>query len=611
AKVTLLGGGARLVGGARSAELTRREALAIALDGFFPLSSIDDLPDRKRGGIVEFGLPYAAEPAVSRHIAAFLHHYRHAAQDALEGEGFIPDAVLLNGGVFRSKKIVRRLLDLISSWRGGGVRHLDNPHPELAVAYGAVGYALARRGKQPKIGGGSARSYYLILDDGEPEIQRGVCILPRGTEEGGEIILQDRQFALRLGRPVRFNLASLSGDADHKAGDIAEIDEDRFHLLPPLAVSLKRKESGEQTEAAVRLSVMLTEIGTLRIQCVSIENPKRRWDVEFQIRNKPGKSESVQAVLPAGFSGAAESVSLVFGKKSRAVDAKSVRNLRNELEKRLGLRAEWDSGLLRSLFTEFLDGMKYRRRSPAHERVWLNLAGFCLRPGFGYPLDDWRVEQLWEIYPQQIQFVNEAQNWAEWWTLWRRVAGGLSAEAQEKIFSDLAKYIDPASARQPAVAKQIKSRGYEDMVRLAAVLEHLAAERKIRLGEWLLKRLKKTGEPEQSWWALGRVGARVPFHGSSHNAVPPETASAWLDAVLAADWKKNPQAGFAATMIARMSGDRARDIDDGLRGAVLDRLRRDKTPSAWQAMVEQVRELDEKEEGRIFGESLPPGLKLI
>jgi len=302
----------------------------------------------------------------------------------------------------------------------------------------------------------------------------------------------------------------------------------------------------------------------------------------------------------------------VFGAKSKQVDPNAVKTLRADLEKALGShRADWPVPVLRELFASLLDGGKYQRRSEQHERVWLSLTGFCLRPGFGYPLDDWRVEQIWKNYPQGIQYVGETRNWSEWWTLWRRIAGGLDAQAQEKLFTDIAKYLNPAAARQAGVAKQIKTRGYDDMVRLAAVLERLPVAKKIQLGEWLLKRLEKASEPEQTWWALGRVGARVPFHGSSHNVVPTETVSDWLRQILQEDWKKKPTAGFAAALLSRMSGDRTRDIDDKLRQQVLAKLISGKTPMTWQAMVSEVRELDEKDEQQLLGEALPPGLKLI
>jgi uncharacterized protein YjeT (DUF2065 family) len=215
------------------------------------------------------------------------------------------------------------------------------------------------------------------------------------------------------------------------------------------------------------------------------------------------------------------------------------------------------------------------------------------------------------MYAQNIQFVSESQNWAEWWTLWRRIAGGLSQQAQEMIFADITKYIDPAAARQPGVLKQLKLRSYDDIVRLAAVLERLPVAKKVQLGDWLLKRLEKASESNQTWWAVGRIGARIPFHGSSHNVVSSETVENWLPQLLAEDWKKTPQIGFAATLISRMSGDRARDISDEMREQVLEKLKISKAPASWLEMVDSVKELSEKEEKQIFGEALPAGLKLV
>lgn len=606
--VTLLGSGSRLIGGSKSTALSRDEVRQIALDGFLPLSGLQELPDKKRSGVVEFGLPYAAEPAISKHIAAFLHHHAQAAQSALADDSIVPDALLLNGGVFRSSTLARRLIDVLTGWRHGQPPLLlDNRHPELAVAYGAVGYALARRQKKLKIGGGAPRSYFLLVDDDGKPGRRGICLLPKGSEEGLEIVLQQRQFALRVGQPVRFHLLTASGDGDYRPGDLVELDDEQFHSLPPLAVAF----AGEQkVEVAVNLLTTYTEVGTLRLQCVMTEAADQRWDVEFQIRRQ--LAPSVAADLPPQLPQALDKIQRVFGAKSKQVDPQAVKTLRADLEKVLAAsRNEWPTPVLRELFAVLLEGGKFRRRSEQHERLWLSLCGFCLRPGFGYPLDDWRVTQLWKLYPEGLQFVNEKQHWAEWWTLWRRVAGGLSSEAQQRIFSDIAKFINPAAARQAGVAKQMQCRGYEDMVRLAASLERLPVADKLQLGQWLLKRLEKAGEPEQSWWALGRVGSRVPFHGNAHDVVAPEVAGDWLTQLLKVDWKKQPQAGFAATLLARRCGDRARDIDEQLRAKVLEKMKQSKSPPSWLEMVAEFKALDEQQEKQIFGEALPPGLRLI
>jgi uncharacterized protein YjeT (DUF2065 family) len=257
------------------------------------------------------------------------------------------------------------------------------------------------------------------------------------------------------------------------------------------------------------------------------------------------------------------------------------------------------------------EGVGRRRRSASHERVWFNLTGFCLRPGFGYPLDDWRIRELWPLFEQGVQFVPESQVWSEWWTLWRRAAGGLSEAMQTRVLDEIAYCLQPpgkALVKRPAGPRR---QGYDDMVRLAATLERVAIERKIEIGEWLLTRLKKADESRQSWWAVGRIGARVPFHGSAHNVVPPAVARQWLEQLLELDWKQYDTAAFAGAMIARLSGDRARDLDPDMRRRVIEALGTRKAPETWLKMVSEVVDLSEADERRAFGESLPPGLKLI
>ena len=605
--VTVLGAGARLIAGSRSVELTRVEVQDLLVDGFFPCVDSGERPHGRRGGIVEFGLPYAADPAISRQIAAFLAQHAQASRQALgeraPAEGLLPmpDAVLLNGGLFHSSALTRRLLDILAGWRGEPPRQLHNPHPDLAVARGAVAYGMARRGQGLRIGGGSARSYFLLVDSTAGP-RRGVCLLPRGTEEGREVCLLERTFSLRLGQPVRFHLVSSTGDTVYQPGAVVDIDVESFATLPPLATVLASTGAGE---VAVQLAVTLNEVGTLEINCVAKDDPSQRWRLAFQLR---GDAEAgVSTAVHPRFRAAVERIERLYGARARDVGPKEIKTLRTDLEHILGKRDHWDTSLLRALFDALWEGGRRRRRSVDHERLWLSLAGYCLRPGFGYPLDDWRVQQLWSLYEQGVQYGNDIQVWAEWWTLWRRVAGGLDAAAQERILEAIAPDLAPLAKG----AKVPRRQGVDDMLRLAAALERLPASRKVAIGEVLLQRLQGKGESPQNWWALGRLGARVPFHGSAHKVVPRGVAMQWLAQTLAVDWKVVQPAAFAATLLARRSGDRERDVEEGLREQVIQRLRAAKAPLSWIGMVEDVVELDEADQRQIFGEALPPGLKLV
>jgi hypothetical protein len=191
------------------------------------------------------------------------------------------------------------------------------------------------------------------------------------------------------------------------------------------------------------------------------------------------------------------------------------------------------------------------------------------------------------------------------------VAGGLPEAAQTRLIDEVAIHLQPAAAARAQRASGSAKHGYEDMVRLVASLERVPAELKVEVGDWLLERLQKPAETPQSWWAVGRLGAREPFYGSAHNVVPAEVAARWLTTMLALDWHRVEPARFAATQIARMTGDRARDLAPELREKVARRLETAGAPKTWIMLVRDVVKLDEADERRVFGESLPPGLKLL
>jgi molecular chaperone DnaK (HSP70) len=668
ASITLLGAGSKLIGGARTVQVTREEVERVIVDGFFPAVESNERPGKARGALVEFGLPYAADAAVTRHVAAFLSRFAAQSRKALGGDAPhspnaadasgsptgsdadalleaqspealgaapssapdsstgngeealpVPDTLLLNGGVFRAEALTQRLADTLGTWRGAALNVLHNDNPDVAVARGAVAYSLARAGSAPKIGGGSPRSYFLVLDeaggdkhDAEP-VQRGICLLPRGTEEGHEILIAERTFALRLGHPVRFHLVSSSADTVYQAGELVDLAHGDFVRLPPIATVVEPHGERRARETAVQIATSLTEVGTLDVHCIELDNPAQRWLLEFQLRRESAQvnlsADAAPATHPA-LNEAIEQIDRSFGSRAQKVDPKEVKRLRAQLEQLLGPRESWTSALLRELFGALWERARRRRRSADHERLWLNLAGYCVRPGFGYPLDAWRVEQLWSLFDDGIQYVNDSQVWSEWWTLWRRAAGGLDEDAQLRVLDAMA-YLQKAAQSRHKLPFDVAKTGFPDMVRLSASLERIPVERKIELGESVLTRLKKPAENHQSWWAVGRIGARRPFYGSAHSIVPPEIAGTWLNAILALDWKKVDPAAFAAVQIARMTGDRSRDLPEDLRHTVVRRLEAANAPRAWLTMVSENVELDDADEGRVFGESLPAGLKLI
>ncbi|HGY9585666.1 TPA: Hsp70 family protein [Vibrio harveyi] len=621
-KITMLGSGSKLLGGTKSIGLSKQEVHQIALDGFFPLSDFSEVPDKRRSAVVEFGLPYVADPAVSKHVAEFLTQHQQVSRATLgiedDKQNAIPVGLLLNGGVFNSELVTERVTTLLSDWRGAPVTVLDNPHPDWSVALGAVAFGKARRGAQLRIGGGAARSYFLHLQE-KNKMGKALCLLAKGTEEGHEIRLSGRRFSLTLGEPVRFNLLTsthdtLTNNTAIQNGVMVDVDPDLFAPLPPYITTLEGEgaelQANQKERVEVQLACQLTEVGTLKMECVSAEDDSKRWELEFEVRNKQ-TDDSEQVKLHPKLNECKELIARLYSGNKKSAESKEIKTLAKDLEKKLGKRDEWDFTTLRQLFDTFAQGRKRRRRSEQHEKNWLRLAGFALRPGFGDPTDSWRIEQVWGLYQQNIQFKNH-QGWTDWWVFWRRIAGGLSQEQQETILADIAKYLHPGAMKNPQSAKAAQDMGYESMVRLAASLEHLEVEDKVLLATWFLSKAINHNQFEQAhWWAMGRLASRTPLYGSQHNVIPREQAEQWLPKLLEQNWQKEPMIAFAAVMICRKTGDRLFDISDDYREQVLTKLKQSKVPESWVSLVEEVKELSESESKRIFGDALPSGLTLV
>jgi len=608
--LTLLGAGAKIIGGARSVTLERDELKTRILDGFLPLVPFGAGIQQKRSGVTELGLPYCSDPAITRHISAFLSQHGCSTDSADHG---MPDAVLLNGGLFNSPYATRRILEQLTQWRGAAPVELVNQDTGTAVARGAVAYGLSRRGVAiRKVGGGSARSYFLQLPADRDEENQGICLLAKGTETETEISLESKTFSLTLGQTVSFQIFATTEELAVTAGSLVDLNHARFLPLPPLLLAFNPETESGRTDAHVKLVSCLTEIGTLEVGCLSLDDPDRRWNMAFELRGaQPVSGSRIRTAYHPGLDEALALIRPAFEKKSREVDSRKIKNLRQDLENILGARDTWNIGLLRGLFDELMLGLPQRKRSAVHERLWLNLAGYCLRPGYGEPTDSSRIICLLDIYDQGIQYTKETQNWAEWWTLWRRIAGGLNQEAQEHILSSLIGFINPENAKRKNLQASAAQKAFEDMVRLAGSLERIATPQKTELGGWLAQRLEKATETAAGWWALGRIGNRTPLYGSCHTVVNASTAQEWLHLLLKQDWKRNRQAAFSATLIARMSGDRSRDIDQQTRALVADKLARAKMPENWMAMVNNLQSIDHADESRAQGEMLPPGLKLV
>jgi molecular chaperone DnaK (HSP70) len=662
--LTLPGAGSRLMAGGLQIELQRNEVRELLVDGFFPRVKLDDKPVARRSGFQEFGLPYAPDAAVTRYLAAFLTAHRYVDQEEEAGgapaslspgaarpksrrshgapgapsrsepqasqvvpDPARPDLVLFNGGVFASPLLRGRLLEVLSSWFSTPQQPwqpivLDNERLDLAVAQGAAYYGMVRRGQGVRIAGGLARTYYIGIESDPPA---AVCLAPAKVEPGQDVHLADRVLRLLVSQPVEFPLYVSSTRLVDPAGALVAIDREQMRSLPPLRTVIRTGKRDSADTVPVTLHARLTEIGTLDVWC-SEENGKRSWRLQFDVRSATQTDVAAHesAAEQQGFLDESvwltcrETIERTFGAGKGKSPGDPPDVLPRRLTEATGMpRDDWPSSLLRRMGETLLEFESGRGKSPAHEARWINLLGFCLRPGFGMALDDWRVAETWRCMPGRLAHPTPACR-AELLILWRRVAGGLNSGQQKALAEPLLaplrqEYKQLTSGKGRGGPAGASSHESAETWRLLAALELLGTATKIELGQMILQLLsRKRMESIQPAlaWALGRLGARVPQYGPLNTVLPAEEAAAWLGKLLQlAD--DRPAFALAAMQLARRTDDRYRDLPEKVRREVATWLEGRPGTTHFADLVRHGGTLDRQEQGLVFGESLPKGLRLM
>jgi len=288
-KLTVLGRGSSLIGGAISVELTRDDIIPILIDGFFPHCSLEDKPlQTVRAGLKTFGLKYENDPAITKHLAVFLS--KHCS------DGKLPNLLLFNGGVTKSAEIQHRITEVLQNWlpKDVKIKILEGNNPDKAVARGACCYAGVREGKGVRIKAGSSHSYYLGVEASMPAIPgykppvQGVCVLPIGTEEGSSLDINYEGLGLIVGESTEFKFFSSNGRKSDKPGFVIENINDNKDLeeLPPLSALLPASQSiPPGSLIPVKLHCEFTETGTLQVWCNS-EADESKWKLDFELRKE-------------------------------------------------------------------------------------------------------------------------------------------------------------------------------------------------------------------------------------------------------------------------------------------------------------------------------------
>ena len=596
AEITVLGAGTSLIGKTLRSEILREEALELALEGFLPVTARGEAPkEEKRSLFRELGLPYVSDPAITRHLNAFL-----------EPTSEVPDAILFNGGFFIPAILRERVADVVGQWYGKRPEIFENAELDLAVARGAAYYSYVRStGSGVLVRGGLPRTYYIGIGPVADGQFPAVCLVPRGAEEGSAIEIDNDALQLVANRPVTFRLYSSLTRSEDKLGDVLQFSagDPDLHTHAPLNAVIRFGRKAEERLIPVKLGARLTEIGTLETWCES-KISDNRWRLQFELRKQapaePVERKAAAVVSEQALKASCELIAAVFAPNQKAPIPPE--ELPAKLEQTMGLgRNSWPLSAIRQMADAFLAAADGRKKAPAYEMRWLNLCGFCLRPGFGYPGDDFRIEQMRRVYSAGITFSNQTQCEIDWWIFWGRVAGGLNRNQQTDLYQRLSGTLLPrGNKKQPRLNPSL----VREMWRTAASLELLPVGTKTELGDALIRRVKAGDFKESELWCLARVGARKPFYGPVNLVVPPSTATRWAEALL-----RITNAGDALASMARHTEDATRDLPAPTRESIRQRL--EAMPHAERLIaIFDGDEDDDRALGRIFGEELPSGLVL-
>ncbi len=292
--IALLGRGSRLVGGTVTVDVSRDEVHQLLVDGFLPMCAKDARPEHGAvSGFQELGLPYEADTAITRHVAAFIaDNINSPSTPEVSAAG--RTHLLLNGGVFKASQLRMRLSDVISQWNDGRPTSLLSKTADLdqAVACGAAYYGWTKQHGGVRIRGGTARSYYIGIETaglaipGMPRPLQAVCVAPHGMEEGTSLDVPSREVGLVVGKPARFRFFSSTARKQDRVGaSLRDWDEEELEETAPMELVLPVQDGSDENFVPVRFHSQLSELGVFELWCYSTRDDQR-WKLEFNVREE-------------------------------------------------------------------------------------------------------------------------------------------------------------------------------------------------------------------------------------------------------------------------------------------------------------------------------------
>lgn len=621
--ITLLSAGSSVLKNLKKAELRRDDLVALMEDGFYPKIPVDEPPiARRQAGIRTMGLPYAVDAGITRYLLEFLHQSAKVVNDPEDDHPcMFPDRVLFNGGSMKTGFIRRRILDAIEGWRPdrGRPKELIGEDVSQAVAVGAAYYGRVRRGHGVKVRSGMAHACYLEVADDDGG-KRLLAVMPRDTDEN-VVVKVPGDFRVHTNQKVLFNLFTSATRLDDEAGALVTdpTEEDELHLVAPL-VSVLPLDDKDKESVAVHIEAQLNVVGGLELS-LDASDSEHHWPLKFDLRAAAEPAPpSLEPALEAAGVGREERREIVIDPERVELAAAVLREvfssasdnlktLTRHLEDALKTpKADWPLHVLRSLADVFLELRDSRNRTPSHESRWLNLAGYCMRPGFGDAADEMRLQEIWKLW---IVGPIHERDWdvvAEWHVFWRRIVSGLGVGHQITIGQQLAKELFPND--EYAYRIRFGERARQEMWRCLAALELQPVNMKIAAGNVMMERPEDVRGFE--CWVLARIGARRPFHAPVNAVVPAETAAAWLSRLMVSEEERPDRMHlFAIARIGALTGDRNLDLSEEILQPARDYMAEQRCPRSWVEGLHTVLEVTREDQGKVLGDALPLGLIIV
>jgi len=594
--ITLLSQGSSLLKKTKKIQITYDEISKLLLDGFIPNVPLVKSKLKPKTGLRRIGLPYASESRITQHLADFLINQQDTMRLALgikqcdEAKVVIPEVVLFNGGVFYSEQIKSSIISLLNEWTAGEIDVLVNNSPSLSVAKGAVYYGQSMSGSGVKIKNNAPLNYFLKISRDEI-----ICILPKGSM-ADKFFNIDQQFELKIGEKVAFEIFT-SQLENISLGQILILDDkDDINRLSEISLTIDAER-----DKKVILRSFYSSIGMVSLEVV--DEQLQTYPLHFATAKLATNVKQEEYLLKISQNDLSQLSMIV----QNHFKLKQEQNLKQKLEKLFGSADEWSILILRAVADSLLKINNKYKKSASCEKTWWNMIGYCLRPGVGGQKDGDRIEKLWSKYVHGVQYKTQ-QNLSEFWVCWRRIASGLSVSMQEKIFDDIKSII---YTRKDQLSRS-KLLGFIEKMRLIASLEKISIGKKLEIGNYIIRQLRKKTDDTLLWWMLGRIGNRK-MYSNTADIVPVEIVQDWLSHVIRFNVSKKYQqtAIKSIALMLQKTNDPMADIDSDYFELILAKL------YTWKITVDvlkfiQGKKIDSDEMFEFaMGEELPIGLTLL